>query len=78
MMLIVIGLPCGILPAAGDRRRHDRDPSFPFLGQVVGRGVALVDVPHAVDRAGVVEDPLGRRRLAGVDVGDDADVANRR
>ncbi len=71
-------LAVGIFPAAGDRRRHDRDSPLSLLGEVVGRGVTLVDVPHAVDRAGVVQDSFGRGRLAGVDVGDDADVANRR
>ena len=51
------------------------DGAIALLGQVVGRRVPLVDVPHAVDRAGVVEDPLGGGRLARVDVGDDPDVA---
>ncbi|AID84791.1 hypothetical protein P797_16455 [Pseudomonas aeruginosa VRFPA04] len=34
-----------------------------------------MDLAHLVVDAGVEEDPLGRRGLAGVDVGDDADVA---
>ncbi len=61
-------LAIDILPATGDRRCDDRDPPFPLLLEVVGRGVSLVDVPHAMDLAGVIQDPLGRRRLAGVDV----------
>ena len=65
-----------VLPVAGDRRGDDRDPALALLLEVVGRRVALVDVPHPVDLAGVVQDPLGRRRLAGVDVRDDADVAD--
>ena len=43
---------------------------------VVGLGGALVHGAEAVRGAGVVEDVLGGRRLAGVDVGDDAEVAN--
>ena len=64
------------LPAAGDGRRHDGDAALTLLFQVIGGGVALVHVSHPVDLAGVVEDSLGGRRLAGVDVGDDADVAD--
>src|SRR6185503_15780047 len=36
---------------------------------------ALVDLARLVGAAGVVEDALGRRRLTGIDVGHDADVA---
>ena len=38
-------------------------------------GGALVDLTDLVVLAGVVEDPLGRRGLARVDVGHDPDVA---
>ena len=38
-------------------------------------GGALVDLAHLVGAAGVIEDALGRRGLAGVDVGHDPDVA---
>ena len=38
-------------------------------------GGALVDLADLVGAAGVVEDALGRRRLAGVDVRHDPDVA---
>ena len=69
-------LAARVLPVAGDRRRDDRDAPLALLFQVVGRGVPLVDVSHPVDLAGVVEDPFGGRGLAGVDVGDDADVAD--
>ena len=33
-----------------------------------------MDFPHLVRSAGVVEDALGRGRLAGIDMGDDADI----
>jgi hypothetical protein len=38
-------------------------------------GGALMDLADLVGLAGVIEDALGRRRLAGVDVRHDADVA---
>jgi hypothetical protein len=38
-------------------------------------GSALVDLPHLVGAAGVVEDALCGRRLTGINVGHDADVA---
>ena len=69
-------LPVGVLPAAGDRRRDDRDAPLPLLFQVVGRRVSLVHVPHPMDLTGVVEDAFGGRGLAGVDVGNDADIAD--
>jgi len=43
------------------------DPSY-------GTG-AIVDFANLVALAGVVQDTLGRRRLPGIDVGHDADVA---
>ena len=44
----------------GDRRRRggDRDPPLALLGHPVEDGRALVDLPHPVLDAGVVEDPL--------------------
>jgi hypothetical protein len=35
-----------------------------------------VDLTDLVVDPGVVEDPLGRRRLTGIDVGHDADIAD--
>ena len=62
-------------PEAGRRGRRDRDPALLLLLHPVhGRG-ALVDLADLVGLAGVIEDALGRRRLAGVDVRHDADVA---
>ena len=63
------------LPEAVRRGRRDRDAALLLLDHVVhGRG-ALVDLADLVVDARVVEDALGRRRLARVDVGHDADVA---
>ena len=63
------------VPLAGRRGRRDRDAALLLLLHPVHRGRALVDLADLVGAAGVVEDPLGRRRLAGVDVGHDPDVA---
>ena len=64
---------------APDRRRggrRDRDAALLLLRHPVHDGRALVDLAHLVGAARVVEDPLGRRRLAGVDVRHDPDVAD--
>ena len=63
------------LPLAGGRGGGDRDPALLLLLHPVHDGSALVDLAHLVGAAGVVEDALGRRRLAGVDVRHDPDVA---
>ena len=62
-------------PLAGGRGRRDRDAALLLLLHPVhGRG-ALVHLAHLVGLAGVVEDALGRRRLARIDVGHDPDVS---
>ena len=63
------------LPLRGGRRGGDGDAALLLLLHPVHRGRALVDLADLVRAAGVVEDPLGRRRLARVDVGHDPDVA---
>ncbi len=64
-----------VLPGKRDGRGPDRDAPLLLLGIEVGDGGALVDFAHAVAGAAVVQHPLGDGGLAGVDVGDDADVA---
>ena len=64
-----------VLPLAGGGRRGDRDPALLLLLHPVHHGSALVNLPHLVGPTGVIEDALGRRRLTGVDVGHDPDVA---
>src|ERR1019366_239132 len=62
-------------PEAVRRRRRDRDPALLLLDHVVhGRG-ALVDLADLVVHARVIKDALGRRRLTGIDVRHDADIA---
>ena len=62
-------------PEAGGGGRRDGDAALLLLLHVVhGRG-AVVHLADLVGLARVVEDPLGRRRLAGIDVGHDAEIA---
>ena len=64
-----------VLPLARGRGGGDRDAALLLLLHPVHDGSALVDLAHLVRAAGVVEDALGRRRLTGVDVRHDPDVA---
>ena len=63
------------LPLCGGGGRGDRDAPLLLLLHPVHDGRALVDLADLVGAPGVVEDALGRRRLAGVDVRHDPDVA---
>ena len=63
-----------VAPEGRRRRRGDRDAALLLLRHPVHRRGALVHLAHLVRAARVVEDPLGRRRLARVDVGHDPDV----
>ena len=65
-----------VFPAKADAGRVDRDAALLLLGIEVGDGGPLVDVAHLVAGFGVVQHPLGDGGLAGVDVGNDADVAD--
>ena len=62
-------------PIGGGRGGRDRDATLLLLLHPVHGGGALMDLAHLVAAAGIEEDPLGRRRLAGIDVGHDAEVA---
>jgi hypothetical protein len=64
-----------ILPEAGRRGGRDGDAALLLLNHPVHRGRAFVDLTDLVVDAGVVEDALGARGLAGIDVRHDADVA---
>ena len=63
------------VPLAGGRGGGDRDAALLLLLHPVHRRRALVHLAELVGAPGVEQDALGRRRLAGVDVGHDADVA---
>ena len=62
------------LPEAGRGGRGDRDAALALLLHPVHDGRAVVHLAQLVGDAGVEEDPLRRRGLAGVDVRRDPDV----
>src|SRR3954469_15631697 len=64
-----------VVPLAGRGGGRDRDAALLLLLHPVHRRGALVHLTDLVGAAGVIEDALGRRRLAGVDVRHDPDVA---
>ncbi len=67
-----------IAPACRDRRRGDGDTALALLFHVVRRRRAFVHLADPMNHAGVVQHALGGRRLAGVNMRDDADVAHLR
>ena len=69
MMLIVV-----VVPDTGGGGGGDGDPPLLLLLHPVHRGGAFVDLADLVVATRVVEDALGQRRLARVDVGHDPDV----
>jgi hypothetical protein len=64
-----------VAPEAGRGGRRDGNAALLFLLHPVHDSGALVDLADLVRNPGVEEDPLGGGRLAGIDVGHDADVA---
>src|SRR5207248_3695166 len=64
-----------VLPERGGCGGGDRDAALLLLLHPVHGGGAFMDLAHLVALAGVVEDPLGRGRLARIDVGHNAEVA---
>src|SRR3954451_15758936 len=64
-----------VAPLAGRGRGRDRDAALLLLLHPVHRRGALVDLTDLVGASRVIEDALRRRRLAGVDVRHDPDVA---
>src|SRR5579859_60714 len=63
-----------VLPLGSRRRGGDRDAALALLLHVVHDGRAFMDLADLVGAAGVEQDALRHRRLAGVDVRDDPDV----
>ena len=57
-----------IIPADGRRGRGDRDPSLALELHVVHHRAFTLHLLDDVGAAGVIQDPLGQRRLARVDV----------
>ena len=65
-----------ILPLAGDGRGRDRDAALALLSHPVHRRGAVMNLADLVVHASEEQDALRGRRLAGVDVGRDANVAD--
>ena len=65
-----------LVPEAGHGGRRDRDAALLLLLHPVGGRGAVVGLAQLVVDARVEQDALGRRRLAGIDVRHDADVAD--
>ncbi len=61
-------------PLGGCRSGGDRDATLLLLLHPVHGGSAFMDFADFVDLARIEQDPLGRRGLAGVDMGHDADI----
>ena len=62
-------------PGAGRGGGRDRDPALLFLDHPVHRRGALVHFAEFVRLAGIEQNALGRRGLAGVDVRHDPDIS---
>ncbi|APA94092.1 hypothetical protein NS506_00001 [Nocardia seriolae] len=65
-----------VFPETGRRGRRDGDAAFLLLRHPVHGGGAVVHLTDLVGDTGVEEDAFGSRRLTGIDVGHDADVAD--
>lgn len=65
-----------VVPRTADGGGEDGDATVSLLRVVVGDGRALVDLAALVGGPGGVEDPLGDGGLPGVDVGEDAEIAD--
>ena len=63
------------LPVARRCRGADRDAAFPFLLHPVHHRLPVVYLAELVRQAGIEEDALRYGRFAGIDVGNDPDVA---
>src|SRR5690606_2212702 len=63
------------IPEGGGCRRRDGDAALLLLLHPVHGGGAIVDFTDLVTDTGVEQDALGGRRLAGIDVSHDAEVA---
>ena len=64
----------GVPDGERDDRGLDRDAALPFEREGVGLRAAVVDAADVVDDAGLVQQPFGQARLAGVNMGEDAQV----
>ena len=71
----VLGADGFHVPIEPDAGGVDGYAALLLLGIVIGYGGALIDLAHAVAEPAIEEHPLGDGGFAGIDVGDNADVA---
>ena len=64
-----------VMPESGGRGRGDGDAALLLLLHPVHGRSAVVHFADLMRLAGIIEDALGRRRLSGIDVGHDAEIA---
>ena len=64
-----------IFPETGRCGRGNGNPAFPLLFHPVHRGSTLMYLTHLMGQPRVVQNALGRRCLAGINVSHDADIA---
>ena len=64
-----------VFPEAGRRGRRDGDTAFLFLLHEIHGGSAVMDFADLMALAGIIKNALSRRRLAGINVRGNADVA---
>ena len=65
-----------VLPVAGRRGRGDGDAALLLLSHPVHGGGAFMRLADLAVLARIEQNTLGRRRLAGIDMRHDTDVAN--
>ena len=65
-----------VVPLARRRRSGDGDAAFLLLLHVIHGRSAVMDLAHAVQSAGIVQDTLRHGGLAGINVGHDPDVSD--
>ena len=58
------------------RRRGDGNSPLLLLLHPIHGGRTIMDFAHLVGDTGVVEDSLGGRSLAGIDMGHNSDISN--
>ena len=63
------------IPERGGRGRRNGDAALLLLLHPIHRRGAFVHLADLMALAGIIEDPLGRRRLPGIDVRHDAEIA---
>ena len=64
----------GALPVAGGHRGGDGDAALLLVHHPVHDGLAIMHLTDLIRLAGIEKDPFGNGGLAGIDVGDNADV----